>query len=127
MVQGARARRHNHGPLRASEVSHLKEAGCHKIYIDKASGAKSARPGLEKCLEEIGPADTLMVTRLDRLGRTMPHLVKLTNDLKTMNIAFRSLGDGDLNTSTASGVSGDTQSVQPVDTSKCTTPWAEKS
>ncbi len=67
------------------------------------SGVKSERPGLEKCLATIQKGDTLIVWRLDRLGRTMPHLVALIEDLKQKGIGFRSICDGAIDTTTSSG------------------------
>lgn len=83
----------------------LEKAGCtkDKIFIDKISGSKSDRPGLEKCLAEIQPGDTLLVWRLDRLGRSMPHLVSLVEDLRTKKIGFKSICDVAIDTTTASG------------------------
>jgi len=71
--------------------------------VDKASGARAERPGLEACLKTLSPGDTLLVWRLDRLGRSMPHLVTLVADLLEKKIAFRSICDGDIDTTTASG------------------------
>ena len=45
-------------------------------FTDKASGARASRPGLDACIEALEPGDTLVVWRLDRLGRSMPHLVR---------------------------------------------------
>ena len=61
----------------------LKAAGCDDadIYTDKASGARASRPGLDACIEALEPGDTLVVWRLDRLGRSMPHLVGLVEEL----------------------------------------------
>ena len=83
----------------------LKTAGCSDadIYTDKASGARASRPGLDACIEVLEPGDTLMVWRLDRLGRSMPHLVGLVEDLLGKGIGFRSLQDGVIDTTTASG------------------------
>lgn len=87
------------------QLDALEKAGCvkDKIFIDKISGAKAERPGLEKCLTEIQPGDTLLVWRLDRLGRSMPHLVSLVEDLRTKKIGFKSICDGAIDTTTASG------------------------
>ena len=83
----------------------LEKAGClrNMIFIDTISGAKSERPGLEKCLAALKEGDTLLVWRLDRLGRSMPHLVQLVEELGEKGIGFRSLCDGAINTTTASG------------------------
>ncbi|HLX54066.1 MAG TPA: recombinase family protein [Aquella sp.] len=87
------------------QLDALEKAGCpvNKIFIDKISGAKSERPGLEKCLAELKSGDTLLVWRLDRLGRSMPHLVALIEDLRVKGIGFRSICDGAIDTTTASG------------------------
>jgi len=83
----------------------LEKAGCLKkdIFIDHISGAKAKRPGLEQCLNHLKPGDVLLVWRLDRLGRSMPHLVSLIEDLSKKGIGFRSLCDGAIDTTTASG------------------------
>lgn len=69
------------------QVDALEKAGCLKndIFIDYISGAKPQRPGLEKCLEQLQRGDVLLVWRLDRLGRSMVHLVKLVEDLGKKN------------------------------------------
>ena len=83
----------------------LKAAGCRDadIYKDKASGARNHRPGFDACVEALEPGDTLVVWRLDRLGRSMPHLVGLVEELLGKGIGFRSLQDGAIDTTTASG------------------------
>jgi DNA invertase Pin-like site-specific DNA recombinase len=73
------------------------------IYTDKMSGAKSSRPGLDKCLAHLERGDTLLVWRLDRLGRSMPHLVELVEELRNRGIGFRSVNDGVIDTTSASG------------------------
>jgi len=87
------------------QLDALKKAGCREkfIFIDKASGARAKRPGLEECLKALAPGDTLLVWRLDRLGRSMPHLVTLVEDLLKKKIAFKSICDGSIDTTTASG------------------------
>ena len=87
------------------QLDALEKAGCtkDKIFIDKISGAKAERPGLEKCLAEIQPGDTILVWRLDRLGRSMVHLISLIEDLRTKQIGFKSICDGAIDTTTASG------------------------
>ena len=87
------------------QLDALKKAGCSKenIFIDHVSGSRSNRPGLEKCLNTLRPGNTLLVWRLDRLGRSMPHLVSLVEDLHSKGVGFRSICDGAIDTTTASG------------------------
>jgi DNA invertase Pin-like site-specific DNA recombinase len=87
------------------QLDALEKEGCHKskIFVDKISGAKTERPGLEKCLAELEPGDTLIVWRLDRLGRSMKHLVQLIEELRQKGIGFKSICDGAIDTTTASG------------------------
>lgn len=83
----------------------LISAGCSRqfIFTDKASGAKADRPGLERCLSKLETGDTLIVMRLDRLGRSLIQLVNLINMLREQRINFKSLSDGVIDTTTASG------------------------
>ena len=85
------------------QLKDLRAVGCKNIFTDKVSGTKSRRPGLDACLNDLKKGDTLVVWRLDRLGRSMQHLVSLITDLKARGIGFRSLRDGAINTTTASG------------------------
>ncbi|MGI2299967.1 recombinase family protein [Candidatus Cardinium hertigii] len=87
------------------QVDALEKAGCaiNMVFIDKISGARSERPGLKKCLESLTSGDTLLVWRLDRLGRSVAHLVGLVEELCQKGIGFRSLCDGAIDTTTASG------------------------
>jgi DNA invertase Pin-like site-specific DNA recombinase len=73
------------------------------IFTDKLSGAKTNRPGLTKCLESLLDGDTLVVWRLDRLGRSMRHLVNLIDELRQRGVGFRSISDGMIDTTSASG------------------------
>jgi DNA invertase Pin-like site-specific DNA recombinase len=61
------------------------------LHTDKASGARDDRPGLKTCLEYLNAGDTLIVWKLDRLGRSLSHLLAIVIDLKTRGISFRSL------------------------------------
>ena len=61
------------------------------LHTDKASGARDDRPGLKACLDYLNAGDTLIVWKLDRLGRSLPHLLTIVTDLKARGIAFRSL------------------------------------
>ncbi len=73
------------------------------IFTDKASGAKHQRPGLDTCLAQLRDGDVLLVWRLDRLGRSVRHLVTLIDELRDRHIGFRSVCDGAIDTTTPSG------------------------
>ena len=75
------------------------------IYDDLASGRKDNRPGLNSCLKALQPGNTLVVWKLDRLGRDMKHLVNLVDDLNQKGIGFKVLsGSGaEIDTTTANG------------------------
>ena len=80
----------------------LKSADCEKIYTDKMSGAKTDRPGLEEILSILRKGDTLVVWKLDRLGRSLTHLISVMNILDERGIYFRSVQES-LDTSTPGG------------------------
>ena len=71
----------------------LLEAGVDErhLFADKASGARDDRPGLQACLAYLRKGDGLVVWKLDRLGRSLPHLLSIVTDLKGRGVAFRSL------------------------------------
>ena len=75
------------------------------LYEDLASGRKDARPGLQNCLKALQPGNTLVVWKLDRLGRDLKHLVNLIDDLRQRNIGFKVLtGHGaQIDTTTPNG------------------------
>ncbi len=80
----------------------LRAAGCENIYTDKMSGAKTKRPGLEEILGFIRKGDTLVVWRLDRLGRSLKHLIQVLNQLEERGVYFKSIQES-LDTSTPGG------------------------
>ncbi len=85
------------------QMEELRSNGCDPIFTDKVSGSKSERPGLDECLESLEPGDTLVVWRLDRLGRSLQHLVSVITDLNERRVSFRSLHDGVIDTTSPSG------------------------
>jgi DNA invertase Pin-like site-specific DNA recombinase len=87
------------------QLDALKKAGVAKadVYTDKASGSKAARPGLEKCLQALQPGDTLVIWRIDRAGRSLRHLIDLVEGLRQRGIGCKSICDGAIDTTTASG------------------------
>jgi len=85
------------------QIDALTQHRCERVFVDKASGAKSDRPGLAECVESLVEGDVLLVWRLDRLGRSMVHLVALVDELRKKGIGFRSINDGSIDTTTASG------------------------
>jgi DNA invertase Pin-like site-specific DNA recombinase len=80
----------------------LKQAGCEKLFTDMTSGAKSERPGLQDAMNHLRTGDTLVVWRLDRLGRTLKHLIATITDLNDRGIGFRSLQEN-MDTTTSGG------------------------
>jgi DNA invertase Pin-like site-specific DNA recombinase len=80
----------------------LKSAGCEEIYSDVISGVKSQRPGLDKALSYLRAGDTLVVWKLDRLGRSIQHLIQTVNALLDKKIAFKSLQES-IDTATSGG------------------------
>jgi DNA invertase Pin-like site-specific DNA recombinase len=80
----------------------LTNAGCTKIFTDTASGAKTERKGLEEALNYVRKGDTFVVWRLDRLGRSLPHLIATMTDLEERGIGFKSLTEN-IDTTTSGG------------------------
>src|SRR5919205_61550 len=69
----------------------LTAAGCEQLYTDTVSGSVTDRPGLSQALSHLRPGDTLVVWRLDRLGRNLPHLIETVATLADRGVGFRSL------------------------------------
>ena len=80
----------------------LRQAGCDRIYADKASGKLESRPGLDDLLAHARAGDTVVVWRLDRLGRSLKHLIEVVADLEHRGVAFQSLTEA-IDTSTSGG------------------------
>ncbi len=80
----------------------LRNAGCPKIFEDKLSGSRADRPGLAKALEMLRDGDTLVVWKLDRLGRSVKQLVDMVGELHKQDVQFKSLTDA-IDTDTPSG------------------------
>src|SRR5271155_3494470 len=83
------------------QVKELIKIGCKKIFEDKMSGARAERPGLKKALEMLREGDTLVVWKLDRLGRSVKNLVDFVGELRKQGVQFNSLTDA-IDTGTAS-------------------------
>lgn len=84
------------------QIDALKAAGCKKVITDKVSGSVADRTGLEKLKEVLRSGDTLVVWRLDRLGRTLSHLIKWVGKLEEDGIGFTSLQES-IDTNSPSG------------------------
>jgi DNA invertase Pin-like site-specific DNA recombinase len=84
------------------QVDELTVAGCWKVWTDHASGALDRRPQLDAVLEQLRPGDTLVVWRLDRLGRSLRHLIEVVTGLDERGVGFRSLRES-IDTTTAGG------------------------
>jgi DNA invertase Pin-like site-specific DNA recombinase len=84
------------------QVDALKRAGCERIYQDVASGSKTARPALDELLEQIRADDVLVIWKLDRMGRSLTHLVELVGELVRRKVGLLSLNDP-IDTTSAQG------------------------
>jgi DNA invertase Pin-like site-specific DNA recombinase len=80
----------------------LKAAGCYRVFTDRASGALDERPELAKLVDQARPGDTVVVWRLDRLGRSLRHLIDSVNALSERKVGFRSLTEN-IDTTTSGG------------------------
>ena len=84
------------------QLDALREQGCSQVYTDAASGKDTARPELAYCLKALRQGDTLVVWRLDRLGRSLSDLVRIVKDLEGRDIGFESLTEN-IETRSATG------------------------
>src|SRR6187455_3040221 len=96
------ARVSTHDQTLALQQDALTQAGCERLFTDTASGAKADRPGLEEALSHIRSGDTLVVWKLDRLGRSLPHLIEMIARLQERGIGFKSLTE-QIDTTTSGG------------------------
>src|SRR5437762_1662224 len=80
----------------------LEKIGCTKIYSDVVSGAKAERKGLQEAMEYVREGDTLVVWRLDRLGRSLKHLIETITKLNNRKIGFKSIQEN-IDTTTSGG------------------------
>lgn len=86
----------------ALQLDALRLAGCVQTHQDQVSGSVRARPGLDAALASLVAGDVLVVWKLDRLGRSLAHLIELVGDLAGRGVGFRSLSDA-IDTTTAGG------------------------
>jgi DNA invertase Pin-like site-specific DNA recombinase len=91
------------------QVDALTAAGCYRVFVEAASGAASDRPVLAQVLDQLRPGDTLVVWKLDRLGRSLRHLVDTVAGLADRGVGFRSLQEA-IDTTTRAASSSSTSS-----------------
>ncbi|MCW5725727.1 MAG: recombinase family protein [Maricaulaceae bacterium] len=100
LIGYARVSTHDQNP--ALQLDALKQAGCGRTFIDKASGAHRERPALMSAIDYLRPGDTLVVWKLDRLARSMKQLIETIEVLERRGVGFRSLTEA-IDTTTAGG------------------------
>jgi DNA invertase Pin-like site-specific DNA recombinase len=87
----------------ALQLAALEKAGCEKVYKDEGiSGATTKRPALQRCLKALDTGDTLIVWKLDRLGRSLRDLIAMLDELKQRGVKFQSLTEA-IDTATPTG------------------------
>jgi DNA invertase Pin-like site-specific DNA recombinase len=84
------------------QLDALAAADCAKVFEDRASGSRADRPGLQKALDYARDGDVLIVWKLDRLGRSLPHLIETVTALEQRGVGFRSLTEA-IDTTTPGG------------------------
>jgi DNA invertase Pin-like site-specific DNA recombinase len=90
------------GQDHALQLDALRSAGCDKVFVETASGTRTDRPELAKALEQARQGDVLVVWRLDRLARSLRHLIDIADDLNRRGIALKSITES-IDTTTPSG------------------------
>ena len=85
------------------QLDALAVVDCLKIYTDIASGTKADRPQWKACLADLRPGDTLIIWKIDRLGRNLRDLIDIVTTLQTRGVGVRSLTNGIVDTTTAHG------------------------
>ena len=96
------ARVSTHDQHLALQLDALRKAGCRQVYEEIISGARAERPVLQQALAHLRAGDVLMIWKLDRLGRSLRHLIEVVSDLAQRGIGFKSLQEN-LDTTTSSG------------------------
>ncbi len=86
-----------------NQVTRLKEAGCEQVFTDEITGTRASRPGWDACLAELGAGNTLLVTKLDRIGRSLINLVDVVTLLSKRAVDLRCLDQGQIDTTTPHG------------------------
>ncbi|MCP4182257.1 MAG: recombinase family protein, partial [Hyphomicrobiales bacterium] len=84
------------------QIDALKQAGCEKIYKEKITGSKRDRPQLDKMLEHIRAGDVVVITKYDRLSRSLRDLIDIVGQINKKDAGFKSLGE-DIDTTTPAG------------------------
>jgi DNA invertase Pin-like site-specific DNA recombinase len=85
------------------QVDALNAAGCLKVYTDTATGTSAARPEWASCLKDLRPGDTLVIWKIDRLGRNLHDLLEIVTTLQARDVGVRSLTNGIVDTTAAHG------------------------
>jgi DNA invertase Pin-like site-specific DNA recombinase len=96
------ARVSSHDQKLDSQLDALHQVGCHKVFSDRVSGMKADRPGWDQLMAYVRPADTLVVTELSRMSRSLMHLLEVVKTFDQQGIALLSLREH-IDTSTATG------------------------
>lgn len=86
-----------------NQVQRLREHGCDPVFKDEMTGTKASRPGWDKCLSHLRAGDVLVITKLDRIGRSLVNVVDVLNTLTERGIQIRCLDQGEIDTTSANG------------------------